>query len=62
MNNVKVFVMMAVLTALVGAVGGAVGGQQGLVIALLLATGMNVFAYWTSASMVLKMYKAQVVT
>jgi heat shock protein HtpX len=62
MSNLKVFVMMAVMTALVGAVGGAVGGQQGLMIALVLAAGMNVFAYWSSASMVLKMYKAQVVT
>jgi heat shock protein HtpX len=62
MNNVKVFVMMAAMTALLGAVGGAVGGSNGLVIALLFAGAMNVFAYWSSASMVLRMYKAQTVT
>lgn len=62
MNNVKVFVMMAAMTALLGAVGGAVGGSNGLVIALLFAGVMNVFAYWSSASMVLRMYKAQTVT
>lgn len=62
MNNVKVFAMMAVMTALLGAVGGAVGGQNGLVLALVFAGAMNVFAYWSSASMVLRMYKAQTVT
>ncbi|HEX9692990.1 MAG TPA: zinc metalloprotease HtpX [Gemmatimonadales bacterium] len=62
MSNIKVFVMMAALTALLGAVGGAVGGSNGLVIALLFAGAMNVFAYWMSASMVLRMYKARTVT
>lgn len=62
MNNVKVFALMAVLTALLGAVGGVVGGQSGLVLALLFAGGMNLFMYWNSSKMVLKMYKAQVVT
>jgi heat shock protein HtpX len=62
MNNVKVFGLMAVMTALLGAVGAVVGGQSGLVMALLFAGGMNVFMYWNSSTMVLKMYKAQVVT
>ncbi len=62
MSNLKVFVMMAAMTALLGAVGGAVGGQSGMTIALVLAAGMNLFAYWSSASMVLRMYKAKTVT
>ncbi|HEX6746825.1 MAG TPA: zinc metalloprotease HtpX [Longimicrobium sp.] len=61
MNNVKVFLMMAGLTALLGAVGSLIGGQSGLVIALVLAAGMNFFAYFGSAQMVLRMYGAQVV-
>lgn len=61
MNNVKVFVLMAVMTALLGAVGGVVGGQSGLIMALGFAGLMNVFMYWNSSKMVLKMYKAQVV-
>lgn len=61
MNNVKVFVLMAAMTALLGAIGGVVGGQSGLVIALLFAGVMNVFMYWNSSKMVLKMYRAQVV-
>jgi heat shock protein HtpX len=62
MGNMKVFVMMAVLTTILGAVGGAVGGQSGLILALGFAAVMNVFAYWKSASMVLRMYKARTVT
>lgn len=62
MNNVKVFGLMALLTALVAAVGGAVGGRGGLVIALVLAGAMNLFAYWNSARMVLRMYGAHEVS
>jgi heat shock protein HtpX len=61
MNNVKVFVLMAAMTALLGAIGASVGGQSGLVMALLFAGLMNVFMYWNSSKMVLKMYKAQIV-
>lgn len=61
MNNVKVFVLMAGLTALIGALGASFGGAGGLVIALVLAGGMNLHMYWNSASMVLRSYGAQVV-
>jgi heat shock protein HtpX len=62
MNNVKVFVLMAGLTALFVAIGGSVGGQSGMVMAFFLAAIMNFIMYWTSSSMVLRMYGAQVVT
>jgi heat shock protein HtpX len=62
MNNLKVFALLAGLTALFMAIGGAIGGQSGMLIALLLAGGMNFFMYWGSASMVLRSYRAQVVT
>jgi heat shock protein HtpX len=58
----KVFVLMAGLTALFGAIGSAFGGQSGMITALLIAGVMNVFMYYTSSTMVLKMYGAQVVT
>lgn len=61
MNNVKVFVLMAGMTALLGALGGYFGGQAGLVLALVVAGGMNVFMYWNSSSMVLRSYGARVV-
>jgi heat shock protein HtpX len=62
MNNMKVFVMMAGLTALFVALGGVFGGQVGMVIALLVAGAMNGVMYYASARMVLRMYRARVVT
>ena len=62
MNNFKVFLLMAGMTALFGAIGASFGGQSGMVMALLFAGGMNFVMYWTSSKMVLRMYKAQVVT
>jgi heat shock protein HtpX len=61
MNNVKVFGLMAGLTALLAVMGGAVGGRGGLVIALGMAAAMNLFMYWGSASMVLRMYGARTI-
>ena len=62
MNNLKVFVLLAGLSALFVAIGGAVGGQTGALLALLFAGGMNFFMYWSSSRMVLRAYRAQVVT
>lgn len=62
MNNVKVFVLMAGLTALFVLLGGAIGGQGGMVFALLMAGVMNFVMYYSSSRMVLRMYRAQVVT
>ena len=61
MNNTKVFLLMAALTALLGVIGSAVGGRTGLVLALLFAGGMNLFMYWNSSKMVLRMYRAKLV-
>ena len=61
MNNAKVFLLMAGLTALLGAIGGYFGGQTGLILALLFAGGMNLFMYWNSSKMVLRMYRAKLV-
>jgi heat shock protein HtpX len=61
MNNVKVFALMAGLTAMLVAVGGAFGGQSGMLLAFVLAAGMNVFAYFSSDKMVLRMYRARVI-
>jgi heat shock protein HtpX len=58
-NWIKTFVLMAGITALFGAVGAAVGGGTGMLMALALAAGMNVYAYWFSDKAVLKMYGAQ---
>ena len=41
------------------AVGYVIGGQTGMLIALVLSVGMNVFAYWNSDKMVLSMHGAR---
>lgn len=62
MGNVKVFVLMAGLTALFGALGGYLGGSGGMLAALGFAGVMNVVMYYGSAKMVLRMYRARVVS
>ncbi len=59
MNSAKVAIMMIGLVALFMAVGYMIGGQGGMVIAFAIATAMNVFTYWFSDKMVLKMYRAR---
>jgi heat shock protein HtpX len=58
-NMMKTAILMAAITALFMAMGSLLGGQQGMLIALVVALGMNFFSYWFSDTMVLKMYKAQ---
>ena len=61
MNNVKVFLLMAGLTALLVAIGGAFGGQSGMILAFVLAAGMNFVMYFISDRMVLRLYGARAV-
>jgi heat shock protein HtpX len=51
--------LLAAMTAIFLAVGYMLGGEVGMLIALLVAIGMNGFAYWSSDKMVLRMYKAK---
>lgn len=53
---------MAAIVALFGVVGAALGGAGGMLIALVFAAAMNVYAYWFSDKAVLKMYGAEEVT
>jgi heat shock protein HtpX len=59
MNTLRTGLLMAVLTGMFVAAGFAIGGQGGMVFAFLLAVGMNVFAYWNSDKLVLRMYHAR---
>jgi heat shock protein HtpX len=61
-NWFKTTLLMAAIVALFGLVGAAIGGMNGLMMALLIAAGMNFYAYWFSADMVLRMYNAQEIT
>ena len=58
-NWLKTSILMAAIMALFGLIGGYVGGASGMMMALLFGGAMNLFAYWFSDSMVLKMYNAQ---
>ncbi len=58
-NWFKTAILMAAITGLFIVVGGMIGGEQGMLMALLLAFGMNFFSYWFSDTMVLKMMNAR---
>ena len=59
MNYFRTALLLAALTGFVLVAGYLLGGQSGLVIALVAALGMNLFAYWNSDKMVLRMSNAQ---
>jgi heat shock protein HtpX len=61
MNNVKVFTLMAALTGLLVALGSYFGGQSGMVTMFVVSALMNFVMYFASTSMVLRMYRAQIV-
>ena len=58
-NLMKTAILMAAITALFMAIGSVLGGRQGMMLALIVALGMNFFSYWFSDALVLKMYNAQ---
>ena len=58
-NLLKTAVLMAAITALFMAIGSLLGGRQGMMLALVVALGMNFFSYWFSDALVLKMYNAK---
>ena len=62
MNNVKTFVLMAGLLGLFLLVGQLLGGSNGLIIALVIGSLFNFIMYFFSHRLVLKMYRAQVVS
>jgi heat shock protein HtpX len=62
MNNVRTFVLMAGLLGLFLLVGQLIGGSSGLVMALVFGSLFNFVMYFFSDRLVLKMYRAQVVT
>jgi heat shock protein HtpX len=59
MSYFRTAILLAGMTALFMGIGFLIGGQTGMIIALLVAGGMNLFAYWNSDKMVLRMYGAR---
>src|SRR5215510_5851957 len=62
MNTTKTIVLMVGLTVLLVFLGGAFGGRQGMIYAFIFAFGMNMFSYWFSDKIVLRMYGAREAT
>lgn len=59
MNGFKTTMLLAAMTALFMALGFTLGGRGGMMIALLVAVGMNFFTYWNADKIVLKMHGAR---
>jgi heat shock protein HtpX len=62
MNQIKTMMLLASLTALFMGAGWLIGGTPGALIALVIAIGMNAWAFWNSDKAVLARYDAQPVT
>jgi heat shock protein HtpX len=59
MNMFRTGLLLAAMTALFLVVGYLLGGQNGMLIALVVAIGMNVFSYWNADKVVLRMFNAR---
>ncbi|MCK6376126.1 MAG: zinc metalloprotease HtpX [Zoogloea sp.] len=58
-NWLKTSILMAAIVALFGVIGAMIGGKSGMLMALVFGGAMNLFSYWFSDKMVLRMYNAQ---
>lgn len=58
MNTLRTAMLLAAMTALFMGVGYLIGGSGGMMIALVIAAGMNFFSYWNADKMVLAMHHA----
>jgi heat shock protein HtpX len=62
MNTLRTTALMAVMFVLFALIGQALGGTGGMMLAFILAVGMNGVSYWFSSSIVLRMYGAEEVS
>ena len=62
MNLVKTGILLAVMTSLFLVVGYLIAGLGGALVALVIAVGMNAYAWWNSDTMALSMHGARPVT
>lgn len=59
MSTLRTGILLAGMTALFLVAGLLIGGEMGMIIALGVAVVMNLFAYWQSDKIVLRMYGAR---
>ena len=62
MNAFRTMLLLSAMTALFMGVGYLIGGAGGALVALLFAIGMNVYAWWNSDRLVLRMHNTEPVT
>jgi len=62
MNTFRTTALMAVMLVLFALIGQALGGTGGMMLAFVIAVGMNGISYWYSSSIVLRMYGAEEVS
>ena len=58
MNLVRTAMLLALMTALFMAVGWLIGGTQGMFLAFFVAAATNLWSWWNSGNVVLRMHKA----
>ncbi|MFV0298198.1 MAG: zinc metalloprotease HtpX [Hyphomicrobiaceae bacterium] len=58
-NFARTALLLGLLTVIFVAMGSIVGGKQGMVIAFVIALGMNLMALWRSDKVVLTVYRAR---
>lgn len=61
-NGIKTAFLLALMAAVIMVIGAWLGGTTGLVIAFVIAIGMNAFSYWNSGSLAIRAMHARPVT
>ena len=59
MNVMRTAMLLAAMTALFMMLGYLIGGSQGMAVAFVVAAAMNLFSYWNSDKIVLRMHGAR---
>jgi heat shock protein HtpX len=61
-NGIKTAFLLALMGAVIMVIGTWLGGSQGLIIAFVIALGINAFSYWNSGSLAIRAMRARPVT
>lgn len=61
-NALRTTFLLAILTGLFMAIGFVIGGRGGMMLALLMALMMNLFSFWNSDKIVLRMQNAKAIS